>query len=260
MTKYIAFISDTHLSEQQPAITQRFIDFLENNKFTIEKLYILGDLFDYWIGDDDVSPLKQKVSATLKKCSDNGIDIYFTHGNRDYLLGENFAKACGMKLLPEKTLINLYGKSILLMHGDLLCTDDLAYQKYRKIMFSPIIKKICLLLPLWLRRNIAKKLRKTSQESNSKKLAYIMDVSENSVIEALKQNQAELIIHGHTHRQAFHSNRIVLGAWENNSGNALIASATDKLRFINFASAPTSLQLHTLPPETKDVLADSETQ
>jgi len=247
MTQQTVFISDIHLNEHQPAITERFIHFLENNQASIEKLYILGDLFDYWIGDDDHSPLKQSISQALKKCADAGVEIYFIHGNRDYLIGKKFAQSCGMILLNEKTVISLYGKTTLLMHGDLLCTDDHAYQKYRRIMFSPIIKKICVLPPLWLRRKIAKKLRKVSQDSNSIKSMDIMDVSNDSVIGALRESQAELLIHGHTHRQTIHevsvdgksAQRIVLGAWENNLGNALIVSETQVPRFINFDQALT---------------------
>ena len=168
--------------------------------------------------------------------------IYFIHGNRDYLVGSKFAASCGMTLLDDKTVISLYGKKALLMHGDLLCTDDHAYQKYRKIMFSPFMKKLCLILPLWLRKKIAAKLRKVSQDSNATKSMNIMDVSENSVIQVLEENHAELLIHGHTHRQASHdvtlthqsAQRMVLGAWDNGQGNAIIASENEAPRFINF--------------------------
>lgn len=245
--QHTVFISDTHFSEHHPETTQRFIDFLELNKSSIEKLYLLGDLFDAWIGDDDLSPLSQQISQVLQKCAANGMQIYFTHGNRDYLIGSKFSKACHMTLLKDKTMISLYGKPTLLMHGDLLCTDDHAYQQYRNIMFSPLMKKICLLLPLWLRRKIAKKLRKVSQESNTVKSMMIMDVSETSVTEVLAEHQAELLIHGHTHRPATHTThsgktRMVLGAWENNQGNAIIACEKEAPQLINFDQAP-GLQL-----------------
>lgn len=254
--KYTVFISDTHFSEDHPEITQRFIDLLANNKTSIESLYLLGDLFDAWIGDDNITALSQKISDALSSCSNAGIKIYFIHGNRDYLIGKKFAAACKMTLLADKTVITLYGKKILLMHGDLLCTDDYGYQRYRKIMFSPLIKKLSLLLPLSLRRRIAKKLRKTSQDSNARKSMKIMDVSENSVIQALEEHQVELLIHGHTHRPCFHENRIVLGAWENNRGNALIATEAESLRFIEFDQAPTNLQRHTPALTPQDVPAD----
>ncbi len=242
MTKYTIFISDTHFSESHPETTQRFIDFLQLNKASIETLYLLGDLFDAWIGDDNITPLSQKISHTLASCANEGMKIYFMHGNRDYLIGPKFAAACGMKLLPEKTVIDLYGKPTLLMHGDLLCTDDHAYQQYRNIMFSPFMKKLCLLLPLWIRKKIAEKLRRTSQESNRKKSMAIMDVSPDSVINALKENHTTLLIHGHTHRQACHevklthqtAQRIVLGAWEEKHGNILLASAAEEPRLVDF--------------------------
>jgi UDP-2,3-diacylglucosamine hydrolase len=225
-------------------MTQRFIDFLNLNKGSIDKLYLLGDIFDTWIGDDDVSPLSLQVSQVLKNFAQNGVSIYFAHGNRDYLIGPKFAKSCGMKVLGEKTNLSLYGTPTLIMHGDLLCTDDLAYQRYRKIMFSPLVKKICLILPLWLRRKIAKKLRKVSQYSNSEKQMNIMDVSENSVTQALAENKAELLIHGHTHRQGCHNiasgkTRMVLGAWEKMQGNAIIVNEKEAPRFINFSQAIT---------------------
>lgn len=238
---YTVFISDTHFNENHPDITQRFIDFLELNMASIEKLYLLGDLFDTWIGDDNTTPLSTKISDVLANCANHGMKIYFIHGNRDYLIGAKFAKSCNMTLLNDKTVISLYGKKTLLMHGDLLCTDDRAYQTYRKIMFSPLMKKISLLLPLRLRKRIATKLRNVSKESNAMKSINIMDVSENSVIQALEEHHAELLIHGHTHRQNIHTvplthqlaQRMVLGAWENAQGNAIIASEKDAPRFIN---------------------------
>lgn len=247
--KYTVFISDTHFSEDHPEITQRFIDFLTWNKESIENLYLLGDLFDTWIGDDNVTPLSQKISDALAGCTNTGTKIYFIHGNRDYLIGEKFAQSCGMTLLDDKTVISLYGKNTLLMHGDLLCTDDHAYQRYRKIMFSPIMKKICLMLPLSFRKKVAEKLRKASQKSNATKSMQIMDVSEESVIQALEENHTELLIHGHTHRQASHTiklthqsaERLVLGAWDGAQGNAIIASAAGKPRFINFHDATKNL-------------------
>lgn len=247
--KYTLFISDTHFSENYPEITQRFIDFLTFNQESIENLYLLGDLFDAWIGDDYITPLSQKIGNTLAGCANAGTKIYFIHGNRDYLIGEKFVQSCGMTLLDDKTVISLYGKNTLLMHGDLLCTDDHAYQRYRKIMFSPIMKKICLMLPLSFRKKVAEKLRKASQKSNATKAMHIMDVSEESVIQALEENHAELLIHGHTHRQASHTiklthqsgERFVLGAWDQHQGNAIVASKTEPPRFINFGQTTKNL-------------------
>lgn len=238
--KCTVFISDTHFSDDYPEIAQRFIDFLKLNMSSIETLYLLGDLFDAWIGDDNVTELSEQISKTLAKCADADIKIFFVHGNRDYLIGQKFANACKMTLLNDKTVISLYGKKTLLMHGDLLCTDDHAYQRYRKIMFSSFMKKISLMLPLNLRKRIAKKLRKVSQDSNATKHITIMDVSEISVMQALEDNHAELLIHGHTHRKGAHTlqlthqsaQRMVLGAWEKTEGNAIIASETEAPRLI----------------------------
>lgn len=238
--KCTVFISDTHFSDDYPEIAQRFIDFLKLNMSCIETLYLLGDLFDAWIGDDNMTALSEKISETLAQCADAGMKIFFLHGNRDYLIGQKFANACNMTLLNDKTVISLYGKKTLLMHGDLLCTDDHAYQRYRKIMFSSFMKKISLMLPLNLRKRVAKKLRKASQDSNATKQITIMDVSEISVIQALEDNHAELLIHGHTHREGIHTlelthqsaQRMVLGAWDNSQGNAIIANEIDAPHFI----------------------------
>lgn len=244
MNKYTIFISDIHLNEFQPEMTQRFVQFLAKNQENIEKLYILGDLFDYWIGDDDATPLSQQISQTLKKCADTGMKIYFIYGNRDYLIGKNFAHVCGMTLLKQKTVIDLYGTRTLLMHGDLLCTEDRHYQWYRKVMFSTLMKKIVLLLPLYLRRLLAKKLRHVSQESNRIKSIKLMDVSEASVIGDFLSYKADLLIHGHTHQPKTEiytltekkKTRMVLGAWSVTQGNVIIATAS-KQQHINFDDA-----------------------
>ncbi len=244
--KYTAFISDTHFNEDQPATLERFIDFLRLNKTSLEALYLLGDIFDAWIGDDYHSDLIHKVSTAIVDCSNAGTKIYFIHGNRDYLIGEKFAQDCGMTLVGDPYFVLLYGKPTLLMHGDLLCTDDHSYQRYRKIMFAPWMKKLCLLLPLSWRKKIASHLRALSQASLTKKSSNIMDVAQESVVDALEMNHAQWLIHGHTHRPGQHEvklahhmgYRLVLGAWSNDEGNAIIACQDQAPRLITFSASP----------------------
>lgn len=244
--KYTIFISDTHFNEKQPRITERFLKFLELNLAYINALYLLGDLFNTWIGDDNDSPLIQRISQALADCAKKGILIYFIHGNRDYLIGKTFAKRCNMILLPQETCILLYHEPTLIMHGDTLCTEDKSYQLYRKIMFSRWMKAACLFLPLSWRKAAADRLRKASQKKQSTKSYHIIDVSEKSVIESLKKHQTQWLIHGHTHRPNHHkinqlektAHRLVLGAWSNTEGSAIIASKEKKPYLIRFDQPP----------------------
>ncbi|WP_279205057.1 UDP-2,3-diacylglucosamine diphosphatase [Obesumbacterium proteus] len=216
------FIADLHLSEQEPAITAGFLRFLQRDAYQADALYILGDFFEYWIGDDDPQPLHREIAAALRDLTASGVPCYFIHGNRDFLIGKRFAQECGMTLLPQETLLMLYGHRILIMHGDTLCIDDEDYQRYRRKVHNPLIQTLFLWLPLRTRLNIAAKMRDRSQMTNGDKSDAIMDVNQHAVIEALERNQAEWLIHGHTHRPAIHdismpngklAKRAVLGAW-----------------------------------------------
>lgn len=215
------FISDLHLHESRPQVTRAFFHFLHTQAIHAEALYILGDFFDAWIGDDDDSELVQDVASGLHKLSELGVAIYFMHGNRDFLLGETYASKAGMRLITDGTVIDLYGTPTLLMHGDSLCTDDIEYQQFRTMVRSPQWQQQILAQTLVARRALAAQLREKSQSMNSLKADDIMDVSPAEVAAQMEAAGVTQIIHGHTHRPARHqlivdskpAERIVLGDW-----------------------------------------------
>ena len=218
---FIYFIADLHLSEDRPDITACFLSFLQNEAPKAQTLYILGDLFEYWLGDDDDSPFVTAIANALKKLSLSGTKIYFIHGNRDFLLGKKYAQKAGMILLPESCVVDLFGQKALIMHGDTLCTRDIDYQKFRKKSHSWWWQFIIKSLPLKTRKKIAANYRKQSAQAKQNKSLDIMDVTQEEVIHQLEKAQVQLLIHGHTHRPAKHTlqvnnqtaQRIVLGDW-----------------------------------------------
>ncbi|MDO6427975.1 UDP-2,3-diacylglucosamine diphosphatase [Thalassotalea sp. 1_MG-2023] len=221
MSNITYFIADLHLAEDRPDITACFLSFLKKDAPKAQALYILGDLFEYWIGDDDDSPLVNQIAQNLKILSQTGTAIYFIQGNRDFLLGKRYAQRCGMTLLPDVTTIDLYGEKTVIMHGDTLCTRDVDYQAFRKKSRSWWWQAMIKSLPLFIRRKIAQNYRKKSAQSTAMKSQDIMDVTPDEVIQCLKKHQSKLLIHGHTHRPATHeltvngepAKRIVLGDW-----------------------------------------------
>ncbi|MEP4892566.1 MAG: UDP-2,3-diacylglucosamine diphosphatase [Aliiglaciecola sp.] len=221
MQPYTYFISDLHLSAQRPDITQCLATFLAGQAKGADALYVLGDLFEYWIGDDDRNEFNEHVASLFKQLADSGIPIFFIHGNRDFLIREKFANRAGMTILPPQHVIDLYGTPTLLMHGDELCTLDLAYQKFRKKARGWWWPRMVLSLPLWVRRKIAEKGRKTSQKNQQKLSMEIMDVTSSEVVNYMQKFNVQQLIHGHTHRPAIHqlvandkpALRIVLGDW-----------------------------------------------
>jgi len=215
------FIADLHLAENRPDITACFLSFLKNDAIKAEQLYILGDLFEVWFGDDYKTELTTSVIDALYAVKNSGTRVFFIHGNRDFLLGEHYAKQSGMVLLPEKHVIELYGERILIMHGDTLCTRDVDYQKFRKKSRSWWWQGFIKSLPLWVRKKIADNYRKKSKAAQQVKSLDIMDVTESEVIKDLETFNCQLLIHGHTHRPNVHqliaaekpATRFVLGDW-----------------------------------------------
>ncbi|WKW41359.1 UDP-2,3-diacylglucosamine diphosphatase [Kosakonia cowanii] len=228
------FIADLHLHTEEPAITAGFLHFLDGVAREADALYILGDLFEAWIGDDDPNPLHQRVAAALRALVDSGVPCYFIHGNRDFLLGKRFARESGMQLLPQEKVLELYGRKVLIMHGDTLCTDDAGYQAFRAKVHQPWLQTLFLALPLFIRHRVAAKMRAGSRAANSSKSLAIMDVNQQAVIEAMEKHRVQWLIHGHTHRPAVHQLtandapawRAVLGAWHS-EGSMIRVSESD---------------------------------
>ncbi|PCS22214.1 UDP-2,3-diacylglucosamine diphosphatase [Candidatus Enterovibrio escicola] len=217
----VLFISDLHLRPNHPEITACFYHFLRKEATKSTALYVLGDLFEVWIGDDDDEPLHNEVAAAFNTLKDEGVPVYFIHGNRDLMLGKRFAKASGMTLLPEVKIIDLFGQPTLIMHGDTLCVQDVGYQRYRKKVHNRFLQYIFLSLPLFLRKKIGRKIRRESMQVNTHKSGNIMDVDLKEVVRMMKANKVTQLIHGHTHRPNIHTftvgtkvaQRIVLGDW-----------------------------------------------
>jgi len=217
-------MSDLHLDKKRPEAIKFFINYMNHVSPSTKAIYILGDLVEYWVGDDDPADGLEDVFKIISKKSKE-INIYFMHGNRDFLISENFCKKHGMKLLQDPTLINLYDKKVLLMHGDTLCTDDKQYQEYRALVRSHTWQSKMLIKTLSERLMIAQQLREKSLEATENKKEYIMDVNNGTVIEIMKEYDADILIHGHTHRPNVHKlqigqkdiKRIVLGDWYDRS-------------------------------------------
>lgn len=225
----IIFISDLHLALEKTVITQRFLDFLHYRAQSASALYILGDLFDVWIGDDDDTPPNKAIKAALKQLVDSGTAVYLILGNRDFLLGAKFCQQTGITLLEDYAVIKLANQSVLLTHGDLLCTDDLAYQAFRIKSRDSIWRQNVLSKPLLIRLLVARWYRFRSYFHKKGKTQAIMDVNQATVESVLKQFQCLTLVHGHTHRPACHqfqlgqqlAERWVLAEWKKDSTEIL---------------------------------------
>ncbi|UMZ09929.1 UDP-2,3-diacylglucosamine diphosphatase [Pseudomonas sp. MPFS] len=218
----ILLISDLHLEEQRPDITRAFLDLLGGRARGAEALYILGDFFEVWIGDDAMTPYQLSICQALRELSDSGTQVFLMHGNRDFLLGKAFCKAAGATLLKDPCVVELYGEPVLLMHGDSLCTRDEAYQRMRRYLRNPLSLWILRNLPLRTRHKLARKLRNESRAQTRMKANDIVDVTPDEVPRVMQQHGVRTLVHGHTHRPAIHklqigeqaAKRIVLGDWD----------------------------------------------
>lgn len=217
----VLFISDLHLSEQQPYVTTLLQKLLTSCNEKVQGIYILGDLFEVWIGDDDRSHFNRTIMNMLQDVVKKGIPIYFLHGNRDFLLGKRFAQETGCQFIADETTISVFGTEVLLMHGDVLCTNDHAYMKARKYCRNRLLQYIFLSLPLSFREKMAFKIRQKSMFHTQSTQSKLMDVDDSTVIHTMMKHKLNHLIHGHTHLPAIHhdsnlageTTRIVLGAW-----------------------------------------------
>jgi UDP-2,3-diacylglucosamine hydrolase len=206
---FTAFISDLHLTPARPRINRIFFDFLSGPAREADALYVLGDLFEYWVGDDDLSePLNRQVASGLEGLSLAGVPVRIMHGNRDFLLLEGFARAAHAQLIADPTVADLYGTPTVLLHGDTLCTDDLRYQAFRRRVRKPLWQRLFLVQPLWLRRAQVRQARGLSEREKQAKPAAIMDVSVSAVEKAFRDSGCMRMIHGHTHRPARHAHTV----------------------------------------------------
>ena len=200
------FISDLHLTEERPAANEQFIRFMEGKARSADALYILGDFFEYWIGDDDLAqPFNAVIAGLLRDASQRGIRLYLMHGNRDFLIGERFCAATGARLLEDPTLAEVGGVQTLLMHGDTLCTDDLEYQAWRRTARSPAFQAEFLSKSIAERRRAVLGMREKSRQVVQAKTTEIMDVNHDAVRQALRRHGVRRLIHGHTHRPGRHA-------------------------------------------------------
>ena len=215
------FISDLHLEADRPEIGEQFVAFLAGPAREADALYILGDLFEAWVGDDDPSSYYADMKAAIREVSESGVPVYFMHGNRDFMIGERFAEETGVTLLPDPYPVELHGEKVLLSHGDYLCTDDVEYQKVRAMTRDPGWQAMMMEKPLEERLAFARQARATSKARSASMTEEIADVNEDAVEEAVREHGVDVLLHGHTHRPAVHPfhvderpvHRIVLGDW-----------------------------------------------
>ncbi|HAC66390.1 UDP-2,3-diacylglucosamine diphosphatase [Pseudomonas monteilii] len=218
----ILLISDLHLQEERPDITRAFLALLDGRARSASALYILGDFFEAWIGDDGMSPFQQSICQALRAVSDRGTAVYLMHGNRDFLIGQAFCEAAGCTLLSDPSVVDLGGERVLLMHGDSLCTRDVGYLKLRRVLRNPLTLWILRHLSLANRQRLARKLRSESKAQTQMKATEIIDVTPEEIPQVMAAHGVRTLIHGHTHRPAIHklmvdgepARRIVLGDWD----------------------------------------------
>jgi UDP-2,3-diacylglucosamine hydrolase len=223
--RHAVFISDLHLEDGRPQATEILRRFLQGPATEADALYLLGDLFEFWIGDDVLTDTAEQVAAELSALRQKGVRSYFVHGNRDFLLGPDYARLSGMELLPTTSVIDLYGTPTLLLHGDTLCTDDYEYQAFRRQVRDPSFQQMFLALPPSQRLAMASNARDASKQHTGSAAMGIMDANANAVERAFADNSVARMIHGHTHRPMVHHHplagggngtRVVLADWYSN--------------------------------------------
>ncbi|MDR3411223.1 MAG: UDP-2,3-diacylglucosamine diphosphatase [Formivibrio sp.] len=225
------FISDLHLTPADPATAEAFATFLADTARQAQALYILGDLFEFWVGDDQLEdPFCATQCRRIIELATHGVPVYFLPGNRDLLVGQRFALACGLTLLPDPYITEIHGEQVLLAHGDAYCSDDRAYQRYRRFVSHATVQWLWFRLPRWLRNRALNRMRKKSQRQTALKPASYTDVNTASIETALMQAGVQTMIHGHTHRPAKHAHehgtRFVLSDWHNGNGGYLLRDGT----------------------------------
>ena len=226
------FVSDLHLDAASPGIARQFHAFLDDAARSAEALYILGDLFEAWLGDDDPDPAARATVRALRALTGSGVPVFVMHGNRDFLIGGRFCRETGATLLPDGTVVELYGERAVLLHGDALCTDDASYQRLRRIVRNPVVRGLFRIMTLNQRRALATRMRAGSRAHVGMTAPEIMDVNAAAVAHAFREAGVRTMIHGHTHRPAIHpleidgapAKRIVLGDWYT-QGSVLEVSA-----------------------------------
>ena len=230
-------VSDLHLSDDTPDIEAAFTGLLKQES-PLDSLVMLGDVFEAWVGDDDDSPLADRVKSALRALAESGTEILFTRGNRDFMLGEQFASDIGGTLLPDQTVLDVAGHTTLVLHGDILCTDDVDYQQFRQLVHSPEWQAEMMAKSLDERRDLARQLRSMSIDAASNKPEDIMDVNQDAVSTAMRDADVYLMVHGHTHRPDRHQRatgeRIVLGDWTAQAG-WLLRERGSELRLERFS-------------------------
>jgi UDP-2,3-diacylglucosamine hydrolase len=236
------FISDLHLDSSRPRATAAFLRFLSHEARAVTRLHILGDLFEFWIGDDDDDPHSCAVIDALRAYTAAGHECLVMRGNRDFLLGRRFEERSGACLLPDPTVEHLFGARVIVMHGDLLCTDDHAYQRYRRRVNDPLLQRLFLALPRSWRRAAGVVGRRRSRERTAMRPAAIMDVNPGAVAAAFAAHDARILVHGHTHRPGIHQlevngmprTRVVLGDWYEQGSVLAWSAAGFELRSLAF--------------------------
>ena len=244
MTLYTAFIADIHLNENNHLVNAAFENYIKNTAPTLDSLYILGDLFDYWIGDDHTTEFNQHIINLLKQLTKT-TKLYFMHGNRDFLIGEKFIKQVNAQLLGPIKTTEIYNKKIALTHGDLLCTNDYWYQIMRKIVHNNAIQKTFLCLPLNIRKKIAQKARDGSKKSTSKKSINNFATNHQPIKNIINKNKTQILIHGHVHRTEVNYENskdnyitIVIPDWTQNTGKHLLLRSNGEMSLETIYNRP----------------------